>query len=283
MKIAHPCVLEPTAEVRRLEREVLAQLEAIDPFPARKGLRRNIMQAGQDRVQGFTLGKTIAVWGHPPRMQHVPCVRNKVYPGLLRSCRALMRAIDPRFRWNCVQVNKDQKTALHWDTHNQGPSYIVGLGDYAGGDLTLHYSDRDVDADIRGRALRFDGRVPHSTRPFRRHRYTLVFFQISIKPSPAAVMESPLAGPVPSCGSVPPPGYALVSPSRHELARVRKGLASKKLGLASKLRRRPSGTTASPAPPPGAPRKAEATVTATKTPPRKKRSPARPRKEPLSG
>ena len=35
------------------------------------------------------------------------------------------------------QVNKNYETALHVDGNNMGPSYIVGLGDYDGGQVRV--------------------------------------------------------------------------------------------------------------------------------------------------
>ena len=50
------CHTIPSAMLKKQLRVVRALLDAIDPFPARKGLRRKVMQPGQDRVLGFTLG-----------------------------------------------------------------------------------------------------------------------------------------------------------------------------------------------------------------------------------
>jgi hypothetical protein len=47
------CHTLASATMKKQLRVVRALLDAIDPFPARKGLRRKVMQPGQDRVLGW--------------------------------------------------------------------------------------------------------------------------------------------------------------------------------------------------------------------------------------
>ena len=89
---------------------------------------------------------------------------NNKFPEWLLACQRLIAAVDKKLVWNCIQVNKNQQTALHWDSYNEGPSVIVGLGDYEGGALLLHYKDGPVPYSVKESFLHFDGRLPHSIR-----------------------------------------------------------------------------------------------------------------------
>ena len=79
--------------------------------------------------------------------------------------------------WDAIQVNQNYRTAVHRDTGNRGESYIVGFGDYTGGELMV-YDDK---YDIRHRGHMFNGaELPHSTCEFEGSRYSIVFFRIVI-------------------------------------------------------------------------------------------------------
>lgn len=79
--------------------------------------------------------------------------------------------------WDAIQVNQNYQTATHKDTGNQGDSYIVGFGDYTGGELVIN----DEKVDIRHRGHVFNGaELPHSTCAFEGTRYSIVFFKIKI-------------------------------------------------------------------------------------------------------
>ena len=78
-----------------------------------------------------------------------------------------------------VQVNQNYKCAEHKDTHNVGKSYIVGFGDYQGGELVLDLSGQKKEVDIRYRPILFNGsEIPHSTKDFTGNRYTLVYHTV---------------------------------------------------------------------------------------------------------
>jgi hypothetical protein len=72
-------------------RVVRALLDAIDPFPARKGLRRKVMQPGQDHVLGFTLGLTKK---NDVKDRLVTSQYNNKFPELLLACQRLIAAVD---------------------------------------------------------------------------------------------------------------------------------------------------------------------------------------------
>ena len=71
-----------------------------------------------------------------------------------------------------VQVNDNYLCAKHMDKHNVGQSYIVGFGDYTGGELMLHGKA----FNIRHRPILFDGsKIEHSTKEFSGRRWTIVY------------------------------------------------------------------------------------------------------------
>ena len=77
------------------------------------------------------------------------------------------------FKFTSIQLNHNFASALHVDDYNSGPSYIVGLGTYEGGELwTLEHGPLNCHHSF----CHYDGTEPHATLPFTGERYTLVFF-----------------------------------------------------------------------------------------------------------
>lgn len=185
---SHPCTIRPvqrTAAIKQL-RIVQALLDCVTPFPARKGLRKNVMRPGQERVSGFTLGVTRRL---DIKDRLVESRFNRTYPELFMACQRLVALLDPSFKYNCIQVNKDTRTAKHTDSHNEGPSVFVAFGTHTGGGVLLHTTDGTTHLPD-GAFYRFDGRVPHETGPFSGGtRYSLVFFTTSLKQTTAVQQE----------------------------------------------------------------------------------------------
>lgn len=93
---------------------------------------------------------------------------------LVRLLVDFARAHTPEdFYFTSIQINKNNQTSIHTDSNNTGDSYIVGLGDYEGGDFWVCGSGRH---SCKGRWVRFDGNEPHCTLPFRGTRYTIVYY-----------------------------------------------------------------------------------------------------------
>ena len=42
------------------------------------------------------------------------------------------------FNFSRIQLNRDYNAMIHVDANNLGPSYIIGLGAYTGGELFIH-------------------------------------------------------------------------------------------------------------------------------------------------
>tara|TARA_Y100000389_G_scaffold81274_1_gene77845 strand:+ start:1206 stop:1811 length:606 start_codon:yes stop_codon:yes gene_type:complete len=105
--------------------------------------------------------------------------REPKYKKLFNETKKLMRLKDPKFKFTSIQYNKNNRAARHRDAKNVGVSYIVGLGDYTGGELIVFDENEKnpVKHDIRGKFNTFDGsKYPHETAPFKGERYTLVFY-----------------------------------------------------------------------------------------------------------
>jgi hypothetical protein len=78
--------------------------------------------------------------------------------------------------YTSIQVNKNYKTSPHIDKNNAGISYIIGLGDYKGGELIIN----SYKHDIHYKPLMFEGKKwIHSTNDFNDNRYSLVFFKLN--------------------------------------------------------------------------------------------------------
>lgn len=116
----------------------------------------------------FALGTVFAMG----QGELVPSRFNKRFPDLYAECCKLMEEFDPDFKFNCIQINKNQRCAPHKDTNNEGLSYIIGLGDYTGGWLVVD----EVPFKIKNGFVKFDGHKTHYTKPFRGTRYSIVFF-----------------------------------------------------------------------------------------------------------
>ena len=105
--------------------------------------------------------------------------REQKYKKLFRESKKLMRLKDPKFKFTSIQYNKNHRAARHRDAKNTGISYIIGLGDYKGGKLTIFDENEKnpVKHDIKNKFYTFDGsKYPHETCPFSGERYTLVFY-----------------------------------------------------------------------------------------------------------
>ena len=82
------------------------------------------------------------------------------------------------FKWSSVTINKNFKCKPHKDGSNIGLSYIVGLGDYKGGNVIVEQEDGSVKfLDIRHKPCGFNGsELTHYTSDFRGDRYSVVFY-----------------------------------------------------------------------------------------------------------
>jgi hypothetical protein len=145
-------------------------------FPKNKG-RTNILNKGQTHSLSMVLGKVRKLYTKK-ELSKVPSRHNEKYPELLKAGKALLKAHDPKYRFEAMTVNKNQKAASHTDVNNVGTSYIIGMGNYTGGQLI--FTDKDSpyygSHNIKNKWLKFVGDTPHHVAPFTGERYSLVFY-----------------------------------------------------------------------------------------------------------
>lgn len=84
----------------------------------------------------------------------------------------------PTFKYTTIQINKNIRSPPHIDKNNVGPSYIIALGEYSGGELYIEGKPHN----IKNRFLKFDGTKGHWVAPFTGTRYSLVYFTHTFKP-----------------------------------------------------------------------------------------------------
>jgi hypothetical protein len=147
-------------------------------FPKNKG-RTNILNKGQTYSLSMVLGKVRQLYSScNGKVCKVDSKWNKKYPELLKAAKQLLKQHDPKYRFEAVTINKNQKAHSHTDVNNVGHSYIIGLGDYTGGELV--FTDKDSPYygthNIKNKWLKFVGDTPHHVRPFKGERYTLVYY-----------------------------------------------------------------------------------------------------------
>ena len=105
----------------------------------------------------------------------------------------------PKVNFISIQLNNGYTSAMHVDGISVGPSVIIALGDFTGGQLWAYDPSgstyRPVTRRLRGfpevrvgeklpgnlvsihnRPFEFDGTLPHGTEKFTGERFSLVFF-----------------------------------------------------------------------------------------------------------
>ena len=114
---------------------------------------------------------------------------------------AFMHNALPSFRYTSIQLNRGYACKLHVDSNNVGPSAIIAVGNFEGGDLWIMDEDGDCPQQIteamkgwpgkpgttipgrtvsvKNRIVYFNGNRPHKTFPFTDERMSLVFFTTS--------------------------------------------------------------------------------------------------------
>ena len=93
---------------------------------------------------------------------------------LYEKLQELMRDHESEFEFSSITINKNFLCEPHKDKGNIGESYIIGFGNYTGGELNVENSRHD----IKNKFLKFDGcKNTHWVEPFAGDRYTAVFFK----------------------------------------------------------------------------------------------------------
>jgi hypothetical protein len=102
-------------------------------------------------------------------------VASKKYPILYDKLKQLMINYDPDFEFTTITLNKNFKCEPHKDSKNIGISYIIGIGDYVGGELNVE----NEKIDIKNKFYKFNGsEKTHFVESWSGgDRYTLVFYK----------------------------------------------------------------------------------------------------------
>jgi hypothetical protein len=103
---------------------------------------------------------------------------NKKFKNLFIFLKTLIQLYCPNFEYTTIQINKNLKSPPHIDKNNIGYSYIIGLGNYIGGNLVIEGKEYD----IHNIFLKFDGNLGHWTTDFQGTRYSVIYFTHTFKP-----------------------------------------------------------------------------------------------------
>jgi len=112
-----------------------------------------------------------------------PSKWNKKFPDLFLLVQRLIGLSHPNFEYTTIQINKNVLCKPHIDKNNVGPSYILALGDYEGGELNVEGSQ----FNIRNKWKKFNGLKAHWVENFTGDRYSLIFFTHTFKPPNASL------------------------------------------------------------------------------------------------
>ena len=106
--------------------------------------------------------------------------KTKKYNNLFYEAFMLGLSEIPDFFFTSVQINQNHRCCKHIDSFNMGVSYIIGIGDYTGGELRIYNRDNSYeDIDIRNKWYCFNGsKKYHETLPFTGDRYSLVYYKL---------------------------------------------------------------------------------------------------------
>ena len=147
-------------------------------FPKNTG-RKNNLNKGQTYSLSMVLGKTMKMYCSKEKDSQ-KCIRpsrfNKKFPVLLGLAKKFLKSNAPNYAFHSVTINKNHRSAKHTDRNNKGFSYIIGLGNYTGGDLVFESGDYKGSHNIKNKWLKFKGDHPHFVKPFKGERYTLVYY-----------------------------------------------------------------------------------------------------------
>jgi len=174
-----PIARRTLSEQKKLVLELLREAN----FPTNM-TRANIFRQGQTSYKGFVLG-IINLRGnmHATHGKTAPSRHTKSgkFKKLHQEARRLLKMHDPKFKFTSIQLNKNQQAAKHKDSRNVGTSYIIGLGKYTGGKLTIWDEDdkNPKDNNLRNKFVSFNGSKRfHEVTPYKGERYTLVYYNV---------------------------------------------------------------------------------------------------------
>lgn len=145
--------------------------------------RLNVLKKNDKSYLNMALGLVfLRSWGHPLVLGNIS--KKPENAKLLKQGMDLINSYDPDFKCTSIQFNKNYQIVKHIDGRNVGDSYIIGLGDYSGGELIVYNSkDEPRYIDINHKFYKFNGsKYYHEVSDFIGDRISLVFFCLEKKP-----------------------------------------------------------------------------------------------------
>jgi hypothetical protein len=107
--------------------------------------------------------------------------KNKEHPELLRRLADFGNLCVPLgWDYNAITLNEGVKAKKHKDSKNLGPSVIIGIGDFTGGEIRVWDKDdkNPKDYNLHDHPVMFNGGLLfHETQPFDGERYTIIFYK----------------------------------------------------------------------------------------------------------
>jgi hypothetical protein len=159
------------------KKEMLKILEATD-VPINKRWT-HILKKGQAPSKSMVLGKVLKLYSScDGKRCKVESRHNEKHKALLKVAKSFLRSANLGYEFEAVTINNNHAAARHVDKNNKGHSYIIGLGNYTGGELVFtdkkspHYGTHS----IKNKWLKFTGDTEHYVKPFKGTQYTLVYY-----------------------------------------------------------------------------------------------------------
>ena len=148
--------------------------------------RKNVLQEGDKNYTGFVLGYIRLMYGWGKKWNCTVQLANNTLENKYNKIYELSKDIAtehiPDFNYSTIQYNKNYKIAKHKDKRNTGVSYIIGLGNYEGGELLVYFDGENeppTPVDIKNKFYTFDGsKYYHEVADFTGDRISLVYYNI---------------------------------------------------------------------------------------------------------
>ncbi len=174
------------AEIERFTKEVLDNIDAKSGTRRKQMLKRGRGINEAKNTFSITYGYTNNGYLSPTKSRKpVEGYKNLYYTKLHAEHPELKPIIQQFCDLHCperitvdqIQINKNWWSPAHFDSGNVGESYIVGLGDYTGGETCVDYKTHIEKYNIKNTFVKFDGsKYLHWTNKFSGNRYSLVFY-----------------------------------------------------------------------------------------------------------
>jgi len=151
--------------MKLLFKDIIKLFDELNKIKFRKSFRPNV----NDKKYEYM----IFHWNH--QKFHRPSLSkcSKEYPKVYKLIMDLIKRHDEDFVFTSVIVNKNNVCKKHKDKGNNGESYIVGIGDYEGGELVIE----DTEYNIKNKFIKFNGcEKYHYNKEFTGTRYSLVYY-----------------------------------------------------------------------------------------------------------